>query len=140
MRATSRTTTRRSGCSTAMDARPWRKCSSTWRADARTIARPRNDRQRQRPRPFHQSRARHGAALLVSAALVLAARARPDLLADGADADVGLPATLRVAERRAVRAPQRRVHRRGAIVGYSIPRSARIFDFVPGGDVRCLLY
>ena len=35
---------------------------------------------------------RHGAALLVSAALVLAARARPDLLADGADADVGLPA------------------------------------------------
>src|SRR5664280_3756515 len=93
-----------------------------------------------RPRPFHQSRARHGAALLVSAALVLAARARPDLLADGADADVGLPATLRVAERRAVRAHQRRVHRRGAVVGYSIPRSARIFDFVPGGDVRCLLY
>ena len=123
-------------CSTATDARRWRRCSSTSRADAANIARPRNDRQRQRPRFFRQSRRRHGAALLVSAALVLAARARPDLLADGADADVGLPAALRDAERRVVRARDRRVHRRGAAVGYSVPRPARIFDFVPGGDVR----
>ena len=101
----------------------------------RRIARRRNDRQRRRPRLFRQPRRRHGAALLVSAALVLAARARPDLLADGADADVGLPAALRVAERRPLRARRRRVHRRGAAVGHPVPRPARIFDLVPRGNV-----
>ena len=98
-------------CSPAMDARRWKRCSSTWRAAAG--ARPRNDRPRASSCPSAASRsasntAFRGAAsppwcaLLVSAALVLAARARPDLLADRADADVGLPAALCDAERRAV--------------------------------------
>src|SRR5665213_4262235 len=104
------------------------------RAAAAATARRRDDQQRRRPRLLVQPRALHGAPLLVFAALVLAARARPDLLADRADADVGLPAALRVAERRAVRAHGRSFHRRGAAVGYSIPRPARLLDLISGGD------
>ncbi len=43
-------------CSPATAARRWRRCSSTWRAGAATSARPRNDRQRQRPRRFRVNR------------------------------------------------------------------------------------
>src|SRR4051794_3087969 len=46
------------------------------------------------------ARFRDGPAPLVSAQLLLAARARPDLLAGGADADVGFPAAVRLAELR----------------------------------------
>ena len=69
-------------------------------------------------------------------ALVLAAHARPDLLAGRADADVGLSAALRFAERRLLRAGRRHVHRRGAAVGHPVPRPARVFDLVSRGDVR----
>ena len=76
------------------------------RARPQPCARPRNEHARATPASNFsaQPRRRHGAALLVSAALVLAAHPRPDLLADGADADVGLPADLRRAERRLLRA------------------------------------
>ena len=61
------------------------------RAGARAAARPRNERHALSH--FLRNRvAAHGAALLVSAALVVAAHSRSDLLAGGADADVGLPA------------------------------------------------
>src|SRR5665811_1484726 len=115
-------TTPPSACWPAMGARPWKTCFSTWRAGAGSIARRRNERPRYRRRIFRQSRCRHGAALLVSAALVLAAHSRSDLLAGRADADVGLPAALRVAECRLLRARRRRVHRLGAAVGHSVPR------------------
>src|ERR1019366_3326824 len=129
-------TTPPSACWPATDARRWKTCFSTWRAGAGSIARRRNERPRFRRRIFRQSRGRHGAALLVSAALVLAAHPRPDLLADRADADVGLPAALRLAECRLLRARRRRVHRLGAALGYPVPRPARIFDLVSGGNVR----
>ena len=91
------------------------------------------------PRPCRvlaAPRRRDGAAPLVSAELVLAARARPDLLAGGADADVGLPAAVRLAELRLLREGRRHLHRRGDAVGHPVPRPARLLDLVPRGDVR----
>ena len=81
-------------------------------------------------------RRRDGAALLVSAALVLAAAARADLLAGGADADVGLPAAA-TSRRTAGFFAQaaRHLHRRGDAVGHPVPRPARLLDLVPRGDV-----
>src|SRR6202166_2770317 len=128
-------TTRRNACSIATGARHWKKCFSTWRAGEGSSARPRNDRQRQRPRFFHQPRERHAASLLVSRAIVLARPPRPDVLADGADGGVAFVAALRVAEQRTVRSRRRCVHRRGAAVGYLIPRPDRILDFIPGRNV-----
>src|SRR5690349_25161098 len=81
--------TRLNGCCRATAERHWKKCSLTWRAGGDS-ARPRNDQRRYRHEFLAQPRLRHGAAILVSAALVVAAHSRFDLLADGADADVGL--------------------------------------------------
>src|SRR5664279_2223835 len=102
-----------------MAAKRWKKSSSTWRAVAATNTRRCHERRRHRRRFFTQSRRRDGATLLVPAALVLAAHSRPDLLAGRADADVGLPAALRIAECRLLRARRRRVYRLGAAVGHS---------------------
>src|SRR3974390_499334 len=113
-------TTLHSACSSATHARRWKRGVSTWRAGGRPIVRSRNEQQRRRCELLAQPRQRDGTALLVPAALVLAAHSRPNLLADRADANVGLPAALRDAERRSVRAGRRRVHRRGAVVGYPL--------------------
>src|SRR6185437_4739171 len=102
----------------------------------RTAEGPRNEQPRHRPRFLDGARRRHGAALLVSAVVVLAAYSRLDLLADGADADVGLPADLRLAAGRLLRAGRRRFHRLGAAVGHPVSRPARLLDLVSGGDVR----
>ena len=80
-------------------------------------------------------RRRDGAALLVSAALVVAAAGRADLLAGGADADVGLPADLSRRAGEHARAGRRRVHRRRAAVGHPVSRPARLFHVVPRRDV-----
>ena len=83
----------------------WRRCSSTSPAAPARRGRRRDDHAIARAiAVFAAPRVRDGAAALVSAQLVLAARARPDLLAGGADADVGLPAKLRVAELRLLHA------------------------------------
>src|SRR5262245_2313403 len=111
-----------------MAGRTWKRCFSTWRAAAGR-ARPPNDTGRYWNGVFAQSCRRNGATLLVSAALVLAAHSRPDLLADRADADVGFSTDLYFAERRIFRAGQRRVHRRGPTVGYPVSWSARVLDF-----------
>src|SRR3974390_2817163 len=129
-------TTRHSASSSATDARRWKRCFSTWRAGGGPIVRSRNEQQRRRCELLAQPRQRDGTALLVPAALVLAAHSRPNLLGDRADADVGLPAALRDAERRSVRARQRRVHRRGTVVGYTLPRPARLFHLLSRRDVR----
>src|ERR1051326_5662413 len=107
--------TRRRACSNAMAAKRWKTCSSTSRAGGVTPARRRNDRERRRRQFLRQAHFRHGAALLVSLALVVAAYPCSHLLAVGADADVGVPANMRVAERRWRTVPprRRRVHRRG---------------------------
>src|SRR5579862_1386383 len=119
--------TRRTACLPATVGKRWKRFSSMSRADA--SARPCDDRQ---PLPIlAEPCRRHGAALLVSAALVLAAYSRSHLLADGADADVGLSAALRVAELRHVCPRRRRVHRRGAAVGYPVPRPTRLLHFLP---------
>src|SRR6476660_5384259 len=97
-------TTRLNGCCRAMAARHWKKCSLTLRADG-DKARPRNEQEpRDHPRRYRcellaQPRLRHGAALLVPAAFVVATHSRSDLLADGADADVGFSAALHFTER-----------------------------------------
>src|SRR6478735_1110113 len=90
----------------------------------------RTKRRRISSRIFVVARIRDGAPLLVSAALVLAARARPDLLADSADVHVGLAADLyRSAEWRA-RPGRADIHRRGDVVGYLVPRTTRLFHFI----------
>src|SRR6185312_1332430 len=128
----SKTTTCPNGCSRATGGRIWKRCSSTSRAAA-FARRPRNDHARYLV--LLLPRRRDGAALLVSFALVLAAAARPDLLADGADADVGVPADVCRAERGLLRARRRRIHWLRPLVGHPVPRPARIFNFLPGGDV-----
>src|SRR5262245_30589243 len=100
-------------------ARRWRRCSSTSRA---VVARP-PVRLRNEPvvpacaHDLAAPRQRHGAALSLSAALVVVARPRADLLAGGAAAGLGLPAVLHRTEFRILRARRRRLHRRRHDVG-----------------------
>src|SRR4026209_1517480 len=103
-----------------------------WRA-AGVTRRRRNEHARSLllPKPYR----RDDPPLLVSLALVVAAHPRPDLLARGADADVGLPPALRLAECELLRASRRRLHRRSAAVGHPVPRPARLFDLLPRGNV-----
>src|SRR5262245_47554226 len=103
-------TTRRPACCGATAATRWRKCSSMSRAGANASAR----RERAVLVPPHR---RDGAALLVSVALVVPAADRADLLAGGADADVGLPAELHRRAGEHVRQGGRHPGRRGAAVG-----------------------
>src|SRR6185437_671088 len=121
----------RTGCWRAMAVKRWKKFSSTLRAAAADNTRPRNEQSGHRSWFLAQPRRRDGAPLLVSAALVLAAHSRSRLLADGADADVGLFAALRVAKRRVLRARRRRVHRFRAAMGHPVPRPTRVFDLIP---------
>src|SRR5271166_7096705 len=96
-----------------------RRSFSTWRA-AGSGRRP-NERAgglAVRPRPLGAAHRRDDRPLLVPAALVLAAPARAHLLADGADADVGLPAALYRRELRILRPRRRYLHRRRAAVGH----------------------
>src|ERR1700722_10659960 len=124
-----------------MAARRSRRSFSTWRAGAarrarRPRARPPSERARHaRDRLCAASGGRDGAALSVPVALVVAARARARLLADDAAVRVGIPAALHLAERRLLRARRRDVHRGGAVVGYPVPRAARIFGVVSRGGV-----
>src|SRR6266566_5029808 len=109
----------------------WRRCSSTSYVVPAKRGRPRDDDAIAGTRCVLAAPCRcDGAAPLVSAQLVLAARARPDLLARGADADVGLPAAVRLAELRLLHESGRHLHRRGDALGHPVPRPARILDLV----------
>src|SRR3954454_8789488 len=119
-----------------MAAAIWRRCSSTSLAAPAKRGRPRDDGAIAGARCVLAAPSRrNGAPPLVSAQLILAAGARPDLLAGGADADVGLSATVRVAELRFLHEGGRYIHRRGDAVGYPVPRPARILDFFPRRNV-----
>src|SRR5689334_13141420 len=130
-------TTRRPGCCVATAAARWKKCFSTWRAAmAPSSARPPNES------PFRLCCSVFGAphlgndaAALVSVAFILAPPARSHLLADRADGDLGIPAILHRHQCRLLRPRRRYFYRRGTAVGYFVPRPARFFDFVPGGNV-----
>src|SRR3954470_17677706 len=124
-------TIRRRGCCNATGAKRWKKCFWMWRADA--SARPRDERRR--GDVFAAPRRRDGAALLVSVALVLRAADRADLLADRADADVGLSADLPRRADQPLCARRRRVDRRRDAVGRPVPRAARLLDLVPRRNV-----
>src|SRR5436190_7218064 len=115
-----------------MAAAIWRRCFSTSSAAPAKRGKPRDDGAIAGTRCVLAAPCRcHGAAPLVSAQLVLAARARPDLLAGRADADVGLPAAVRLAELRLLHESGRHLHRRGDAVGHPVPRPARILDLIP---------
>src|SRR5689334_22732903 len=90
-----------------------RRCSSMSRADAaKPLARPPNE-----PAAFDRADdlaapgRRHGAALSLSAALILVAGAGADLLAGRAAPRLGLPAVLHRAEFRLLRPRRRRLYR-----------------------------
>src|SRR5262249_54918128 len=135
-------TARRRGCSSAMDAIPWKRCSLMSPA-VPTRREPRSEQAHEaqyriRNLALHDFLAtdrRHDRALLVSSAFIMAAAPRTGVLADSADAGVGLPAALYRAERRIFCAGRRHFYRCSAVVGHSAPRPARVFDIFPGGDV-----
>src|SRR5689334_5286131 len=102
-----------------MAAAIWRRCSSTSPAAPAKRGRPHGDDAIAGTRRVLAASSRcDGAASLVPAQLVLAARARPDLLAGGADADVGISAAVRLAELRLLHEGGRHFHRRGDAVGH----------------------
>src|SRR5215213_8971527 len=74
-------------------------------------------------------------AVLVFASILLAAAAGITLLARAADHHLGLSADLHRGECGLFRACRRHPDRRRDLVGYPVPRPARILDLVPGGDV-----
>src|SRR5579863_851972 len=122
-------TIRRQSSWRATDGVRWKRFSSTSRAAAASRARPRNDRTNaERPtlnrkrasagRKFTAAHRRDDAAVLVPATLVVAAAARPCLLADGANGHVGLPAILHRDKYRFLRARWRHLYRCCAVVGY----------------------
>src|SRR5437868_14319192 len=114
-----------------MAAAIWRRCSSTSSvAPAKRGRRRDDDAIAGACCVFAAPHRCDGAAPLVSAQLVLAARARPDLLASGADADVGLPAAVRLAELRLLHEGGRHFYRGGDAVGHPVPGPAWILDFV----------
>src|SRR5437764_15001225 len=113
----------------------WKKCFSMSRAGV--IARRRNEGCCTAS-VLAAPRRRDGAALLVSVALVVRAADRADLLADRADADVGLPANLSCGPGEPLRARRRRAGRRGDAVVHPVPRDARLLHLVSGSDVRTL--
>src|ERR1700691_3810478 len=78
---------------------------------------------------------RDDAALLVSAALVMAAAARPRLLAHGSDAHLGLPAILHRQQCWLLRPRRRHLYRGGAALGHPVSRPTWLLHLVPGGDV-----
>src|SRR6516165_6565003 len=132
-------TTRRRGSWRATAATIWKMCFSTSRAAAaKAPGRSRNDHRaasnnrllacpRSR-RVLADAGRRHGVALLVFAALVVATRARPDLLADRADVHVGLPADLHRQDERHAGARRADLHRRGDAVGHPVSRPTRVLD------------
>src|SRR6185436_18590102 len=124
-------TIRLRGCCSAMGVKRSRKYFSMLRAVA--SQRPRDDPGR--ANVLAAPRRRDGAALLVSAALVVRAADRADLLANRTDADVGLPANLSGGTDQPLRAGGRRADRRRDAVGHPVPRTARFLDLVSRGDV-----
>src|SRR6478609_1346713 len=135
-------TTRRRGYWLAMAATIWKTCFSTLRAAAaKAPRRPRDDHRAasnnsliahaRSCRVLADASRRYGVALLVPAALVVAARARPDLLADRADVYVGLSADLHRQDERHAGARRADLHRRRDAVGHPVPRPARVFDLIP---------
>src|SRR5215470_8200656 len=110
-----------------MAAAPWRRCSLTWCAAAARCELPRHDETHTRAsRALGAAGHRHGAALLVSVAFVMATTARAHLLARGADADVGVPAALYCRQCEFFCPGERHVYRRGVAVGHLVPRANRV--------------
>src|SRR6188768_840924 len=103
-----------------MAATRWRRFSSMSRAGANG-ARRRNERTCAN-HVLAAPRRRDGAALLVSVAFVVGAPHRADLLAHGADADVGLPADLSGEPDQPLRTGRRSAGWRGDVVGHPVPR------------------
>src|SRR6476620_4487394 len=118
----------------ATTATRWRKSFSTSRAGGRGKARHERGRHHALP-DLPASHQRDGATLLVPPDVVVAAAPRIDLLAGAADHYLGFPAELHLADLGVLRAGRRHADRRGDPVGHPVPRPARLFDLVSGGNV-----
>src|SRR5260370_9675931 len=117
-------------------ARRWRE--GFWTSPAVAFRRRRNegtDDDRGNRAASHQ---RDDPALLVPSAVVMAAAAGAAVLADAADHHLGFPADLHRPECRVFRARRRHADRCRDPVGHPVPRPARLFDLVSGGDVVAL--
>src|SRR6202050_4481812 len=90
---------------------------------------------RERARFLAASRRSDDTALLVPVAFVLAATGRAGLLAHDADDHVGFHPILRDAERELLRSRGGNADRRGAALGHSISRAARLLHIVPRRNV-----
>src|SRR5437764_2815613 len=75
------------------------------------------------------------AALFVSAAQLVAAHSRAVVLADLADADLGVHEPVPLFEQQLCLSRLRRAARRGHAVGCAVPWPARLVDVVSGGNV-----
>src|SRR6516162_7861048 len=126
----------------------WSRCSSTWRAAAprmpprhcpcrRRASLPRRCHERARPASWHlaQPHRRDDPALLVPVAVLLAAASGTDILAGAAGHHLGVPANLYRAKCQLLPSRRRYADRRGDPVGYPVPRPARLFHLLSGGDV-----
>src|ERR1700676_1960406 len=111
----------------------WRKCF--WTSPAAASRRRRNERTRAGQGHRAASHQRDDPALLVPSAVVMAAAAGTVVLADAADHHLGFPADLHRPECRVLRACRRNADRCRDPVGHPVPRPARLFDLVSGGDV-----
>src|SRR5215475_3204306 len=101
-----------------MDAIRSKTCFLTLPAAVRKRERLRNDMARRRlDWILCPPRRGDGPALLVPAAFVVAAGSRSHLLADSADADVGIPANVCRTKRGIFRTSGRHIHRRSIAVG-----------------------
>src|SRR6201999_2404625 len=124
-----RTTTRRRNCWRATAATRSRRSSLT--SPVALKARRRNERYDgarpapPKPRQFVAADRGDDAALLVPVALVLAAAARPCLLADSTDGHLGFSAILYFQQCRLLRPCRRHTYWRGAAMGHFVPRPAR---------------
>src|SRR5262245_15055549 len=132
--------TRRSACLFVMAVRRWKRFFSMLRAAAAMSARQRNRLEVRRTLKVRRNGACHernhagaassgcdGAALSLSVALVMDARARADLLAGGPAFRMGISAALHRREFRIFRARRRSFYCRGADVGHAVSWTARLF-------------
>src|SRR6516165_1684204 len=109
----------------------WRRCFCTSRA----VREQSWSRRRERSQAFGCPGLGDAAALSLPAAQLVAAHRRADVLADTADADLGLYEPVSLLQQQLRLSRFRRAAGCGHAVGRLVPRPARLVDVVSRGDV-----